>query len=150
MGGASIAACPFCAIARGDMEEALVYSDADCIAFLDHRPLFPGHCLVVPRPHFETLGDLPHELLAPLFRAAQLLTRAVAEGMEAHGTFVAINNKVSQSVPHMHVHVIPRRFKDGLRGFFWPRQKYASVGEMRAAQQAIAAVARRLAGARQS
>jgi histidine triad (HIT) family protein len=150
MGGPSIATCFFCDIARGDMEDALVYSDTDCIAFLDHRPLFPGHCLVVPRPHFETLGDLPAELVTPLFRAAQLLTRAVAEGMEADGTFVAINNKVSQSVPHVHVHVIPRRFKDGLRGFFWPRQKYASVDEMRAAQQAIAAAARRLAGARQS
>ena len=104
--------------------------DTDAIvAFLDHRPLFPGHCLVIPREHVETLGDLPGPLTAPLFDAAAAVARALEGGLGADGTFVAINNRVSQSVPHLHVHVVPRRKGDGLRGFFWPRTKYESDAE---------------------
>src|SRR5213075_2796224 len=95
-------------------------------------PLFPGHCLLIPRTHYETLSDLPPAQIEPLFSAAQRLARAVETGMRADGSFVAINNRVSQSVPHLHIHVVPRRRKDGLRGFFWPRTRYASDGEMAA------------------
>jgi histidine triad (HIT) family protein len=102
----------------------MVLEDESCLAFLDHRPLFPGHCLLIPRAHHETLADLPAELIEPLFAAAQILSLAVERAMDAEGSFVAMNNRVSQSVPHLHVHVVPRRRKDGLRGFFWPRQRY--------------------------
>ncbi len=100
------------------------------LAFLDHRPLFPGHTLVVPRAHVPTLGDLPPALVAPLFAAVQLLARAVERGLDAEGSFVAVNNRISQSVPHLHVHVVPRRHKDGLKGFFWPRGRYRDDREM--------------------
>jgi histidine triad (HIT) family protein len=116
--------CRFCAIARGDVEARIVLDDEQVLAFLDHRPLFPGHCLVIPRDHYETLPDLPAAMLEPVFGGARLLARAVVEAMEAEGSFVAVNNVVSQSVPHLHVHVVPRRRKDGLRGFFWPRTPY--------------------------
>jgi histidine triad (HIT) family protein len=109
------------------------------VAFLDHRPLFPGHTLVVPREHVETLRDLPAALVQPYFAEVQRLAAAVQDGMDAEGTFVAENNVVSQSVPHLHVHVVPRRRKDGLRGFFWPRSRYAHEGEMDAAAAAIRA-----------
>ena len=109
------------------------------MAFLDHRPLFPGHTLLVPRQHIETLGELPAKLVAPYFEAAQLLSLAVESAMDAEGTFVAMNNRVSQSVPHLHVHVVPRRRKDGLKGFFWPRTKYKSDEEMEAVKRKIAA-----------
>jgi histidine triad (HIT) family protein len=109
------------------------------VAFLDHRPLFPGHTLVAPREHVETLRDLPDELLAPFFTEVRRLSVAVQEGMDAQGTFVAENNVISQSVPHLHVHVVPRRRKDGLRGFFWPRTKYADGAEEEAAAAAIRA-----------
>jgi histidine triad (HIT) family protein len=118
--------CLFCEIVAGQRAADHVYQDACCVAFLDHRPLFPGHVLLVPRPHHETLGDLPGDLIAPLFENAQALCRAVQSAMQAEGTFMALNNKVSQSVPHLHIHVVPRRKKDGLKGFFWPRQGYAS------------------------
>ena len=98
--------------------------DAETLAFLDNRPLFPGHTLLVPRDHVETLVDLPDDLLMPLFGNARLLAQAMETGMGAEGSFVAMNNRVSQSVPHLHVHVVPRTKGDGLRGFFWPRQKY--------------------------
>lgn len=98
--------------------------DEHCMAFLDNRPLFPGHCLLVPKLHIETFSDLSDDLLTPLFFNARLLSRAVEEGLAADGTFLAINNKISQSVPHLHVHVVPRRKKDGLKGFFWPRNPY--------------------------
>lgn len=100
------------------------------MAFLDHRPLFPGHCLLVPRIHFESFADLPLNSIRPVFENAQTLANAVTTAMEAVGTFVAINNRVSQSVPHLHIHIVPRRPKDGLKGFFWPRQKYSSDDEM--------------------
>lgn len=112
------------------------------LAFLDHRPLFPGHSLLVPRQHYETLGDLPPDLVGPFFGAAQLLARAVQAAMKAEGSLVAINNRVSQSVPHLHVHVVPRRKKDGLRGFFWPRYPYKSESEMEDVQRAIRAAVR--------
>jgi len=131
--------CLFCRIVSGEVPATIVYEDDDAIAFLDHRPLFPGHSLLVPRAHVETLGDLPIELVAPFFEAAQLLARAVELAMEAEGTFVAMNNRVSQSVPHLHVHVVPRRRKDGLKGFFWPRTKYKSEEEMEAVRKTISA-----------
>ena len=108
----------------------IVYEDDVVIAFLDHRPVFLGHTLVAPRAHIETLADLPADLLEPFFAPVQRVARAVEAGMEADGTFVAINNKISQSVPHLHAHVVPRRRKDGLRGFFWPRQKYRDEDQM--------------------
>jgi histidine triad (HIT) family protein len=137
--------CAFCQIAAGEEDAAsIVLSEPHAVAFLDHRPLFPGHCLLVPRQHFETLADLPRELLEPFFATAQLLSRAVPEAMGKPGTFVAMNNVVSQSVPHLHVHVVPRKPKDGLRGFFWPRQKYESEGQMIEARDAIRAALERL------
>ena len=117
----------------------MVFEDAVSIAFLDSRPLFPGHSLLIPKQHYETLADLPKDLVGPFFSNAQLLSRAVERAMQAEGTFVAINNRVSQSVPHLHVHIVPRRKKDGLRGFFWPRQAYRDEQQMSAAQKAIQA-----------
>ena len=116
--------CPFCAIARGETDAHVVFEDERSLAFLDVRPLFPGHSLLIPREHYETLADLPAELVGPYFLNAQMLSRAIPEAMGAQGSFVANNNVVSQSVPHLHVHVVPRNRKDGLRGFFWPRTKY--------------------------
>jgi histidine triad (HIT) family protein len=121
--------CTFCAILTGDVAATIVWSDAGTLAFLDARPLFKGHVLVVPRTHVETLPDLPTSELGVLFGSVQRLARAVEVGLGAEGSFVAMNNKVSQSVPHLHVHVVPRRRKDGLRGFFWPRQPYADDAE---------------------
>ena len=117
--------CIFCAIVAGEAEAEIVHSDELAVAFLDQRPLFHGHVLLVPREHHETLADLPTEQVGPLFELVQRLSVAVRDGMGAKGSFVAMNNKVSQSVPHLHVHVVPRTKGDGLRGFFWPRTKYA-------------------------
>ena len=122
--------CVFCSIVAGDTPAHVVHDDDATLAFLDVRPVFPGHVLLVPRVHYGTLTDLPPALLPALFGAAQRLAAGVQAAMDAHGTFVAINNTVSQSVPHLHVHVVPRRRKDGLRGFFWPRQRYAGEEEM--------------------
>jgi len=122
--------CIFCQIVLGDRPAHVVLESEHALAFLDARPVFPGHALLVPRDHYETLGDLPAPLVGELFADAQRLAVAVEEAMNADGTFVAMNNRVSQSVPHVHVHVVPRRRKDGLRGFFWPRQKYGSEEEM--------------------
>ncbi len=116
--------CAFCRIVAGSDPAHVVLDDECCLAFLDVRPLFPGHTLVVPRAHHETLGDLPIELVGPLFARVRRLSLAVEKGLGAAGSFVACNNRISQSVPHMHVHVVPRNRKDGLRGFFWPRQGY--------------------------
>jgi histidine triad (HIT) family protein len=135
--------CRFCRIARGEEPAAMVFAASAVVAFLDHRPLFPGHCLVIPREHVETLGDLPARLTAPLFDAVALLSRAVEPGLGADGSFVAVNNRVSQSVPHLHVHVVPRTKGDGLRGFFWPRGRYASDDE---AEQYAARMREALAG----
>ena len=130
--------CTFCSIVAREAPAAIAYEDEHCVGFLDVRPLFHGHVLLVPRPHVVTLPDLPEELVAPLFTAAQRVARAVEAAMDAKGTFVAMNNVVSQSVPHLHVHVVPRRPKDGLRGFFWPRTTYASDAEMQEVASRIA------------
>ena len=129
--------CIFCKVVAGEVPANTVFESDTSIAFLDHRPVFPGHCLLVPKKHFETLGDLPGDLIEPLFRDAQLLARAVELALEADGTFVAMNNRVSQSVPHLHVHIVPRRRKDGLKGFFWPRNKYQDDEHMKKTQIAI-------------
>ena len=129
--------CAFCRIAAGEAEAHVVFEDEHSLAFLDNRPLFPGHSLLIPREHHETIWDLPDELVEPLFTNARLLSRAVREAMAAQGAFVAINNVVSQSVPHMHVHIAPRNRKDGLRGFFWPRSKYGDDDEAEAAAEAV-------------
>jgi len=121
--------CRFCDIVAGRSPAAIVLDDDDAMAFLDVRPVFPGHVLLVPRAHHETLADLPPDAVGPLFLTARRLAGAVEAAMAAEGTFVALNNKVSQSVPHLHVHVVPRRRKDGLRGFFWPRTRYADDDE---------------------
>jgi histidine triad (HIT) family protein len=131
--------CLFCRIVAGEIPAVVVFEDQNTIAFLDHRPLFPGHTLLVPREHFETLGDLPASLVGPLFTNAQLLSRVVQAAMDAEGNFVAMNNRVSQSVPHLHVHVVPRRRKDGLKGFFWPRTKYKDQEEMELVREKISA-----------
>ncbi len=123
--------CAFCRVANGAEPGHVVFEDEDSIAFLDNRPLFPGHSLLIPRAHHETLADLPDELVGTIFGNARLLSRAVPEAMGKPGSFVALNNVVSQSVPHLHVHVVPRKPKDGLRGFFWPRTKYGSEAEMK-------------------
>jgi histidine triad (HIT) family protein len=129
--------CAFCEIVEGRKPGHVVLEDDVTLAFLDHRPVFPGHILLVPRQHHETLADLPIARVGPLFANARLLSIAVERGLGAEGAFVAINNRVSQSVPHLHVHVVPRRRKDGLRGFFWPRQRYASEQAMSETQAAI-------------
>jgi len=139
-------ACRFCAIVAGDGDALVVFEDDVSLAFLDHRPLFPGHCLLVPRSHLETLADLPPELVGPFFADAQLLSRAVESAMDAQGSFVALNNRVSQSVPHLHVHVVPRNRKDGLRGFFWPRRKYEGEEHMAEVAETLRATIAQLRG----
>ena len=129
--------CLFCKIAVEEVTPPVVFEDELSLAFLDHRPVFPGHCLLIPKQHFETLTDLPENLIGPFFKNVQLLSRAVESAMEAHGTFVAMNNRVSQSVPHLHTHIVPRRRKDGLKGFFWPRQPYKSEEEAESVQEKI-------------
>jgi histidine triad (HIT) family protein len=121
--------CAFCKIVRND-DGLRVFEDEHTIAFLDHRPLFPGHCLLIPKSHFETTQDLPDSLLAPLFANVRMLSAAVELGMRAEGTFIAANNRISQSVPHFHVHIVPRKKGDGLKGFFWPRGKYKNAEEI--------------------
>lgn len=138
--------CAFCDIIGDQRESHPVFEDAVSLAFLDRRPLFPGHCLLVPKTHYETLLDLPTPLIAPLFATAQLLARALEEGLGAEGSFVAINNRVSQSVPHLHIHVVPRHRKDGLKGFFWPRQPYPDETALVQMQQTLRAVIARLSG----
>ena len=130
-------ACPFCAIVAGEAAAHVVLDHPDAVAFLDVRPVFPGHVLVVPRRHVPTLGDLGPDEVGPYFEQVRRVSVAVPGAMDAAGTFVAANNVVSQSVPHLHVHVVPRRFKDGLRGFFWPRQRYSGDDEMARVAAAI-------------
>jgi histidine triad (HIT) family protein len=123
--------CAFCEIIAGKRPAHIVLDEGPAMAFLDNRPLFKGHLLLVPREHHETLGDLPAELIDPFFRAAQRLSVLMETVLGAAGSFVAMNNRISQSVPHLHTHVVPRNRKDGLRGFFWPRTKYDSDDEAR-------------------
>jgi histidine triad (HIT) family protein len=130
-------ACKFCQIAAREVKSYVVFEDGISLAFLDYRPLFVGHTLLVPKQHIETLADLPPDLIAPFFTNVQRLASAVEQGMQAEGSFVAINNRVSQSVPHLHVHIVPRKKKDGLRGFFWPRLSHPDEAEMQHAQAAI-------------
>ena len=137
MTDAITANCAFCNIIRGEVSSDWVFEDELSLAFLDHRPVFPGHCLLVPKEHFATLSDLPTRLIGALFANAQLLARAVEQGLWAEGTLVAINNRVSQSVPHLHIHVVPRRKKDGLKGFFWPRQSYRDREHLASVQKAL-------------
>jgi histidine triad (HIT) family protein len=139
-----VADCAFCAIVRGESEAHIVFEDEVSLAFLDSRPLFPGHSLLIPREHHETIWDLPDKLVQPYFENARLLARAVREAMGAQGAFVALNNVVSQSVPHLHTHLVPRNRKDGLRGFFWPRSKYESDVDAKAAAEAVRAAVARL------
>lgn len=131
--------CVFCAIAAWEQPADHVHADEDTVSFLDKRPLFPGHCLVVPRNHHVTLPDLPPELVSALFSHARLLARAMEEALGAQGSFVAVNNKVSQSVAHLHVHVVPRSKGDGLKGFFWPRVDYAGDAERESIRKRLAA-----------
>src|SRR5262245_9131569 len=131
--------CVFCEIASGTRPADIVHEDAAFVGFLDHRPLFPGHVLLIPRAHHETLLDLPDDQAGPLLALAKRIAGAVETGLKADGFFVAINNRVSQSVPHLHVHVVPRRKKDGLKGFFWPRHAYRSAEELSLVQRAIRA-----------
>lgn len=117
--------CVFCSIIAGDIPAEVVLDEPDLVAFLDARPVFKGHTLLVTREHVVTLPDLPAGLRDAFLEAAQRLARAVVDGLGAQGSFVAVNNVVSQSVAHLHLHVVPRTKGDGLRGFFWPRTKYA-------------------------
>jgi histidine triad (HIT) family protein len=121
--------CVFCTIVAGELASEVVWGDDDLVAFLDQRPVFKGPVLLVPRQHVVTLPDLPAGLRDGYLGAAQRLATAVVEGLGAQGSFVAMNNVVSQSVPHLHLHVVPRTKGDGLRGFFWPRTKYADDAE---------------------
>jgi histidine triad (HIT) family protein len=136
--------CAFCRILSGEEQGSVVLDEPHAVAFLDHRPLFPGHCLLIPRHHHETLADLPADEVGPFFATVQMLSRAIPDAMGKPGSFVAMNNIVSQSVPHLHVHVVPRKPKDGLRGFFWPRQKYQSEAQMSEARDAIRGALERL------
>ncbi|HYX45026.1 MAG TPA: HIT family protein [Acidimicrobiales bacterium] len=134
-----VTGCLFCQVVAGEAPAHRVLDEEGAVAFLDVRPLFPGHCLLVPREHHETLGDLPEALVGDIFATARRLALAVEAAMDAEGSFVAVNNRVSQSVPHLHVHVVPRRRKDGLRGFFWPRARYADDAEAEAVAERLRA-----------
>jgi histidine triad (HIT) family protein len=129
--------CAFCGIAAGAVPAEIVWRGESALAFLDHRPLFPGHVLLIPDRHIEILADLPAAQIQAFFEAAQRLERAVETALSAQGSFIAINNRVSQSVPHLHVHIVPRRRGDGLKGFFWPRRKYESEDHRRETAQKI-------------
>ena len=122
-------ACVFCEIVRGQAPAHSVFADEVAVAFLDARPLFPGHVLVVPRTHVTTLTELPAGAVGPFFERVRLVTAAVERGTAAEGSLLAENNRISQSVPHLHVHVVPRRRRDGLRGFLWPRHRYPDEAE---------------------
>ncbi len=136
--------CIFCDIISGRQEVPIVFEDEVSLAFLDRSPLFHGHCLLIPREHYATLMDLPQQLIGPLFTNAQLLSRAVEAALGAGGIFVGINNRVSQSVHHLHVHIVPRIKGDGLKGFFWPRHKYPDTAAMEAVAGRIRAAVEQL------
>lgn len=138
-------ACVFCKIAAHELAADIVFEDDATIAFLDSHPLFPGHVLLSPREHCETLLDVPAELAGPLFLKTQQIARAVETALEADGTFIAVNNRVSQTVPHLHIHIVPRRRGDGLRGFFWPRHRYKDDTHREQIRDAIARQIRRVA-----
>lgn len=129
--------CIFCKIARKEESATIVFEDTDLVAFLDTKPVFNGHCLLIPKEHCENFDKFPPKMIAHFFEFSQVLSKAIENSLGANGTFIAINNKVSQSVPHFHLHVIPRRYKDGLKGFFWPRRTYQSMDEIKHIQQLI-------------
>jgi histidine triad (HIT) family protein len=129
--------CVFCEIIARDLPSYIVYEDEHSVAFLDSHPLFPGHVLLCPRTHYETLLDLPQRLNGKILTNTQLLARAVEAAVDAEGTFIAVNNTVSQTVPHLHIHIVPRRRRDGLKGFFWPRQNYKDDLAREAVRNAI-------------
>lgn len=116
--------CIFCRIVKGDLKTDIIAEDENTLVFLDHSPVFPGHLLIVPRQHADTLLDLPDDQLTPFFGQVRRASKAVETGLGAEGSFLAINTKISQSVPHLHAHVMPRRKGDGMKGFFWPRRDY--------------------------
>jgi histidine triad (HIT) family protein len=132
--------CTFCAIAAGGTAAHVILTDEHTVAFLDARPVFKGHVLVIPREHYATLADLPGRLIEPFFRTVRLISAALPAALGAQGTFVAVNNVVSQSVPHLHAHAVPRTKGDGLRGFFWPRHRYDSETEAAGYAARISAV----------
>jgi histidine triad (HIT) family protein len=136
--------CEFCKIIAGEVPADIVFRDTDLIAFLDNRPVFPGHTLLCPVTHIQTLLDVPQKLAAPLLSTTQVLTRALELALDAEGAFIAINNRISQSVPHVHVHIVPRRKRDGLKGFFWPRQNYKDSEARMAVRDAIEREVRKL------
>ena len=136
--------CKFCEIVKGDLDSFVIFDDEISLGILDHRPLFPGHVLLIPKMHYITLGDLPEDLIGLFFTNVQLLSKAVEQGMQSQGTFVAMNNRVSQAIPHLHVHIVPRSKGDGLRGFFWPRQKYSSEEHKTKVQRIISEAITRL------
>ena len=129
--------CVFCKVARSEVAAHVIARDDLSMVFLDRSPVFLGHCLVIPISHYETLGDVPDKLIAPIFLQVKNVSSAVQKAMKADGAFVGMNNKISQSVAHAHVHVVPRKAKDGLKGFFWPRQKYSSEEQALEIQEAI-------------
>jgi histidine triad (HIT) family protein len=132
--------CVFCRIVQGELPTSRLFEDDHFLAFLDHSPRFPGHCLLIPKVHAETLLDLPPDLGGPLIAAAQRLGRAVEKGLGSGGFFVAINHRVSQSVPHLHVHIIPRHKGDDFRTLYWPRHRYAEGEEEQVRQRLVAAL----------
>jgi histidine triad (HIT) family protein len=131
--------CVFCAIASGEVPAHVVLDEPDVLGFLDARPLFKGHVLLVPRTHVGTLVDIDPGALTVVMTAAQRVAAALVSALGAQGSFVAMNNVVSQSVPHLHVHVVPRTKGDGLRGFFWPRTRYADDAEAQSYAERLAA-----------
>lgn len=138
--------CIFCQIASGQVQTAMVFADEVSVAFLDRRPLFPGHTLLIPRAHHETLMDLPPDLVGVLFQRARLLAQAIEQALGAEGIFVGINNRISQSVPHLHLHIVPRHKGDGLKGFFWPRHQYESDAAMTQTAERIRQAMKELQG----
>lgn len=130
--------CAFCEIVRDPQSASVVFEDENTICFLDRHPLFPGHCLLIPRHHIVTLMDVSDAMLRPLFANARRVSVAVQSAMQSQGVFVAMNNVVSQSVPHLHIHIVPRNKGDGLKGFFWPRQRYRDEEHAEQVRQSIA------------
>ena len=129
--------CKFCAIANDHSKGYVVYEDQYTLTFLDRRPLFPGHCLLIPKKHYQTFTELPDYLVRPLFINSRMLCKAVKEALSAEGSFMAINNNVSQSIPHLHIHIVPRTKGDGLKGFFWPRHPYEDEEHMQNTQKIL-------------